>query len=163
MLTTCIVEPETVTSCGPNWAALSVYFGLLSQKGLMAVTKKETEQIKRLFGIVAEDLRSDVRQVAEGVALLNERFDGLEGRFDGLEGRFDGLEGRFDGLEGRFDGLEGRFDGLEGRFDGLEGRFDGLEQKVDRTGRELTVEIRQVGAAQSDLRVRVERLESRRD
>jgi predicted nuclease with TOPRIM domain len=119
------------------------------------VTKKEADEVKRLFGVVAEDLRSEIRQVAEGVGLLNERFDGHEGRFDRLEGRFDGLEGRFDGLEGRFDGLEGRFDRLEGR-------FDGLDAKVDRMGRELTAEIRQVAGAQADLRERVARLESDR-
>ncbi len=112
------------------------------------MTKKEADEVKRLFGVVAEDLRSDIRQVAEGVGLLNERFDGLEGRFDRLEGRFDGLEGRFDGLEGRFDRLEGR--------------FDGLDAKVDRMGRELTAEIRQVAGAQADLRERVARLESDR-
>ncbi len=129
-------------------AASGVYFGLLSQKGRV-VTKKETEEIKHLFGVVAEDLRSDIRQVAEGVGLLNERFDGLEGRFDGLEGKFDGLEGKFEGFQGQFHGLLGR--------------FDGLEQKVDRMGRDLTAEIRQVGAAVGDLRVRVERLESAHD
>ena len=60
------------------------------------MTKKEADDVKRLFGVVAEDLRSDMRQVAEGVGLLNERFDGLERRFDGLEGRFDGLEAKVD-------------------------------------------------------------------
>jgi len=60
------------------------------------VTKKEADDVKRLFGVVAEDLRSDIRQVAEGVGLLNERFDGLEGRFDRLEGRFDRLDAKVD-------------------------------------------------------------------
>jgi hypothetical protein len=77
------------------------------------VTKKEADDIKRLFGVLAEDLRSDIRQVAEGVGLLNER-------------------------------------------------FDGLDAKVDRIGRELTAEIRQVAGAQADLRERVTRLESSR-
>jgi len=112
------------------------------------VTKKEADDVKRLFGVVAEDLRSDIRQVAEGVGLLNERFDGLEGRFDGLEGRFGGLEGRYDGLEGRFDRLEGR--------------FDRLDAKVDQMGRELTAEIREGASTQGDLRERVARLESER-
>ena len=53
------------------------------------MTKKEADDVKRLFGVVAEDLRSDMRQVAEGVGLLNERFDGLEGRFDRLDARVD--------------------------------------------------------------------------
>ena len=60
------------------------------------MTKKEADDVKRLFGVVAEDLRSDIRQVAEGVGLLNERFDGLEGRFDRLEGRFDRLDAKVD-------------------------------------------------------------------
>ena len=53
------------------------------------MTKKEADDVKRLFGVVAEDLRSDIRQVAEGVGLLNERFDGLEGRFDRLDAKVD--------------------------------------------------------------------------
>lgn len=77
------------------------------------MTKKDADDVKRLFGVVAEDLRSDIRQVAEGVGLLNER-------------------------------------------------FGGLDAKVDRMGRELTAEIRQVAGAQADLRERVTRLESGR-
>jgi hypothetical protein len=44
----------------------------------------------------------------------------------------------------------------------LNERFDGLDAKVDRIGRELTAEIRQVAGAQADLRERVTRLESSR-
>ena len=40
------------------------------------------EEIKRHFGIVAEDLRSDIRAVAEGQDLLREQ---LTSRIDGLE------------------------------------------------------------------------------
>lgn len=37
--------------------------------------KGEMEEIKRHFGVVAEGLRSEVRQVAEGVTNLNEKLD----------------------------------------------------------------------------------------
>lgn len=37
--------------------------------------KGEMEEIKRHFGVVAEGLRSDIQQVAEGVVNLNEKFD----------------------------------------------------------------------------------------
>jgi hypothetical protein len=40
------------------------------------------EEIKRHFGVVAEDLRSDIRAVAEGQNLLREQ---LSSRIDGLE------------------------------------------------------------------------------
>jgi polyhydroxyalkanoate synthesis regulator phasin len=40
------------------------------------------EEIKRHFGIVAEDLRSEIRAVAEGQELLREQ---LTSKIDGLE------------------------------------------------------------------------------
>jgi len=42
------------------------------------------EEIKRHFGVIAEDLRSDIRGVAEGQVLLTTRIDALEGKVDGL-------------------------------------------------------------------------------
>ena len=63
-------------------------------------------EIKRHFGVVAEDLKGEIRLVAEGQALLVERIDGLEGRFDGLEGRFTRLEERVGRTETRVDRLE---------------------------------------------------------
>jgi hypothetical protein len=41
--------------------------------------------IKRYFGIVAEDLKSEIRIVAEGQVLLVERMDRLEGKIDHLD------------------------------------------------------------------------------
>ena len=35
----------------------------------------EVEEIKRHFGVVAEGLRNEIRQVAEGVANLDEKLD----------------------------------------------------------------------------------------
>ena len=35
----------------------------------------EMDEIKRHFGVVAEGLRNEIRQVAEGVVNLNEKFD----------------------------------------------------------------------------------------
>jgi hypothetical protein len=44
--------------------------------------------IKRYFGIVAEDLKSEIRIVAEGQVLLVERMDRLEGKIDHLDHEF---------------------------------------------------------------------------
>ena len=46
------------------------------------------EEIKRHFGVVAEDLRSDIRVIAEGQDLLRDR---LEVRVGVLEERIGGL------------------------------------------------------------------------
>ena len=37
--------------------------------------KGEMEEIKRHFGVVAEGLRTEIRQVAEGVANVDEKLD----------------------------------------------------------------------------------------
>lgn len=47
------------------------------------------EEIKRHFGIAAEEIRGDVRGVAEGVDLLTQHVEALEGRFEAFEGRFE--------------------------------------------------------------------------
>lgn len=39
------------------------------------MNQNEMEEIKRHFGVVAEGLRNEIRQVAEGVINLNEKFD----------------------------------------------------------------------------------------
>lgn len=39
------------------------------------MTREEMEEVKRHFDVVAEGLRGEIRQVAEGVALVNERLD----------------------------------------------------------------------------------------
>ena len=49
------------------------------------MTKKDKDDIAHVFSLVVEDLRSDVRQVAEG--LLGEQFHALHGRFDKLRVR----------------------------------------------------------------------------
>ena len=100
---------------------------------------RKVEEVKRHTGALVEDLRGDVKAIAEGHDILFNKMDNLEQRFDGLERRFDGLEQRFDGLEQRFDGLEGKVDGLERKFDGLEGKVDGLDKRVGRLEKNMNI------------------------
>jgi len=37
---------------------------------MLAMSNEEIEEIKRHFGVVAESLRSDIRQIAEGHAVI---------------------------------------------------------------------------------------------
>lgn len=47
------------------------------------------EEIKRHVSVVAEDLRSEVRTVAEGVVAANERLDRLESQIETIESRLE--------------------------------------------------------------------------
>jgi hypothetical protein len=63
-----------------------------------------TADFCRYIDEVGESLRSDIRAVAEGVALLSQRVDRgfaeQAGRVDGLDGRVSRLEVRVKNLEG---------------------------------------------------------------
>jgi hypothetical protein len=59
------------------------------------MTQEERNEIKRHFDLVSENLRSEIRLVAEGVAMNTERLDRLDVRFDSLEGKVDRMEDEF--------------------------------------------------------------------
>jgi hypothetical protein len=52
--------------------------------GLRTELRAEIGEVQRHVGVVAEDLRSEIRAVAEGVALANERINQVDLRVDGL-------------------------------------------------------------------------------
>jgi hypothetical protein len=57
------------------------------------MTEQESDEIKRHFDVVAEGLRSEIRLVAEGVAMNTEGLDRLAGRVGTVETKVDRLEG----------------------------------------------------------------------
>ena len=57
------------------------------------MTPDEREEIKRHFGVIAEGLRSDMRLVAEGVAMNTGRLDRHEKDFEACRDQMCGLRG----------------------------------------------------------------------
>ena len=80
------------------------------------MTKDETEDIKRHFGVVAEHLDSKIQAVAEGVAANGERIERLQSEtragFARVDSRFGRLEGEtrkgFRDLGARVERLESK-------------------------------------------------------
>lgn len=89
------------------------------------------EEIKRHVSVVAEDLRSEVRTVAEGVVAANERLDRLESQIETIESRLERefIETRamirlsFGELDRRLRSLESDVISLRARLEKLEGRL----------------------------------------
>jgi hypothetical protein len=50
--------------------------------GILASADGKVAETERLFGVAAEGLRTEIRQVAEGVTLANQRIDGLAVQMD---------------------------------------------------------------------------------
>lgn len=68
--------------------------------------KNEVQDVKRHTGVLVEDLRKDVKAIAEGHSILNEKMDRLETKVDRLETKVDKLEPKVDRLEAKVDRLD---------------------------------------------------------
>ena len=116
------------------------------QKG--GVTKEDLKNFKteivHQFHVVSEDVITQVKQVAEGVANVNEK---LDRRFNELRTEIDDktqpiaqavLE-----LSGKVTNLDGKVTNLDGRVANLDGRVVILDGKVDKIHHELKTEIQE--------------------
>ncbi len=71
------------------------------------MTKDEADDIKRYFGVIAENLDSKIQAVAEGVTHNGEKLEQLGGKVDRVESRLDRVEVRLEQVDARFKHLEG--------------------------------------------------------
>jgi archaellum component FlaC len=129
------------------------------------VTKDEAEDIKRHFDVVAEGIRSDVRLVAEGVGLANERIDRLDKRMDGFDTKMDGFGTKMDVFQSRMDGFDTRMDRFEKRMDRLEGEmrqgFSELGSMIKLSYAQIDSRLSRVETECVDLRSRLEKVEAK--
>lgn len=108
----------------------------------------------------------DTRPIWE---LVLTRLDAIEGKMGGLEGKMVNLEGKMGGLEGKVGSIEGKVGGIEGKVDSIEGKVDSIEiemrrgfRRLERMVGQLSKDVIEVRAAQSDLDSRMDKLEDER-
>ena len=122
------------------------------------MTPEEREEMQRHFGVLTEDVHSQLRMVAEGNAMTTEAVQRLSEKVDAFRADFDGsrLETarEFAAVRGRLDGLDGRMDSLDGRMDGL----DGFRKETARNFADLRAEIR---SSHKDVDRRLKTVEAR--
>lgn len=81
----------------------------------------QIEEIKRHFGVVAEALRSDVRQIAEGHSVIRHELQDMRNEFrDEFKETRALLRLSFAQLDQRIGTLEAELSGLKSRVDRLE-------------------------------------------
>ncbi|HLA61967.1 MAG TPA: hypothetical protein VK626_06965 [Nitrospiraceae bacterium] len=82
---------------------------------------EQMEEIKRHFGVVAESLRSDIRQIAEGHATIRHELQDLRGEFrDEIKEMRALIRLSFSQLDQRIRTLESDISTLKARMDRLE-------------------------------------------
>lgn len=85
------------------------------------MSNEEMEEIKRHFGVVAESLRSDIRQIAEGHAVIRHE---LESRREEVRDEFKETRAL---MKLSFSQLDQRIDTLESDVSSLKSHVDRLE------------------------------------
>ena len=85
------------------------------------MSNEEIEEIKRHFGVVAESLRGDIRQIAEGHAVIRHE---LQSRREEVRDEFKETRAL---MKVSFSQLDQRIDNLESDVSSLKSRADRLE------------------------------------
>ena len=116
------------------------------------------ERIVHEFHIISEGLVGQIKQVAEGVANVDQKLDRtrreLKAEIDEktqpiaqavvrLDEKVSRLDGRMDVLDEKVSRLDGRMDVLEGKVSVLDGKVSSLDGKLDRIHQELKSEIQE--------------------
>ena len=95
--------------------------------------KTPTTDSERETQVLLEDVRSNLRVVAEGHTAIVGRLDKIEGCLEGVEGRLDKVETKLTHHDQEFLKLHGRFDKLEEQVSSVltdhESRLKVLESK----------------------------------
>ena len=92
---------------------------------------KKVDEVKQHTGVLVEDLRKEVKAIAEGHSILNEKMDRLETKVDKLEVKVDKLEMKVDKLEMKVDKLEMKVDGLETDMSIVKNYVIGVDTKLN--------------------------------
>ena len=126
---------------------------MLSKKGggVKQDLKSFKEEIVHQFHVISEGVIDQVKQVAEGVANVDEK---LDRRFNELKAEIDNktqpiaqavleLSGKVAGLDSRVVVLDGRVAALDDRVAALDDKVVALDGKVDKIHQELRAEIQE--------------------
>ena len=102
--------------------------------------------------ILLEDMRDDIKLIAEGVSGLREemdrRFEEVNKKFEQIDRRFEQMDRRFEQMDERFEQSDANFkaifkyqsgfsDEVHGRFNQIDKRFDQLDSELAEIKEEL--------------------------
>ncbi len=118
--------------------------------------EKVQQETMRHFDVVAEGLRGDIRQVAEGHSILVEKIGALDGRVGRVEERIDRIEIKVDALDKKVDALDEKLDGF---IADTGANFDDVRSAIKFSYAELDRRVSQLENMVLQLSARVQRLE----
>ena len=117
------MDPELVAYLDRRFEAVDRRFADMDRRfeelrdELRAEMRAGDSETRRHFDVVAEDLKSRIQLVAEGVVLVDEKLERFRAevheRFETVDRRFEAVDRRFEAIDQRFMRLETRVGALE--------------------------------------------------
>jgi chromosome segregation ATPase len=106
----------------------------MAEKDIEKIIKEYKEETKRHFDVVAEDLKDEIKILAEQVAANTEKLEEHDRRFDKIDERFDEIDGTLQiiKLDIEFIKNELKQKVSQDEFAALERRVSILEAKLNR-------------------------------
>jgi peptidoglycan hydrolase CwlO-like protein len=101
-------------------------------------------------------LITQMHSFADGMALLEQKINGLEVRMERLEEKVDRLEVRIERLEEKVDHLEGRIERLEVKVDRLEVQMKQMQTEIVDLRKEVRDGFQETGARIDQIENRLE-------
>ena len=129
------MDPELVAYLDRRFDAVDRRFAEMDQRidelraELRAEMRVGDAETRRHFDVVAEDLKSRIQLVAEGVLLVDEKLERFRAE---VHERFEAVDRRFEAIDLRFEAIDRRFEAIDQRFMRLETRVGALEVTVAR-------------------------------
>ena len=117
------MDPELVAYLDRRFEAVDRRFADMDRRfeelrdELRAEMRAGDSETRRHFDVVAEDLKSRIQLVAEGVVLVDEKLERFRAevheRFEAVDRRFEAVDRRFEAIDQRFMRLETSVGALE--------------------------------------------------
>ena len=113
------MDPELVAYLDRRFEAVDRRFSEMDRRfeELRTEMRASDADTRRHFDVVAEDLKSRIQLVAEGVLLVDKKLERFRAevheRFEAVNRRFEAVDRRFEAIDQRFMRLETRVGALE--------------------------------------------------
>jgi cell division protein ZapA (FtsZ GTPase activity inhibitor) len=99
---------------------------------LIAITNRfdqKVEEVKRYTGVLVEDLRKDIKAIAEGHSVLDHKMDTLHKEMNETKKE---LKAEINGLATRFDGMEKNMEVVKNYVIGVDAKLNEHERILKR-------------------------------
>jgi chromosome segregation ATPase len=93
--------------------------------------KKFKDEICRHFDVIAEDLKDNLKIIAEQVGANTEKLQEHDERFNKIEEKLQEHDERFNKIEGKLQEHDERFNKIEGKLQDHDDRFNKIDESLE--------------------------------